>query len=329
MTNMSGPVRLSGTAGAGSGVRVNVRFLAYWSSDRFMEPLLSHSRAASQSRVSYGLSRHRALLGEVVFQGRARRSRTDTGLLRLDCAPYRPHEKPKNTMRFALISLTLVAGCAASQAPVSTSPATEFPAVGIVDVQSIVPDVALDIRYAGTNNFVGQRVDGYDAPKCYLHQAAAEALGRVQRELQGDGLRLKIFDCYRPVRAVKHFVRWAEDTGDRRTQASFYPSLDKSQLLGEYIAPVSGHSRASTIDLTLARCDASGCQELDMGTPFDFFDERAHTDYPGVTETQRRNRDRLRTAMTQAGFENYTAEWWHYTLKPEPTPAVQYDIVVR
>lgn len=232
-------------------------------------------------------------------------------------------------MRSALFVLSLLAGCAESQAQVSLSPATEFAAVGIVDVSSTIPGVALDMRYAGTNNFVGSRVEGYDAPKCYLHKAAAEALGRVERELRADGLRLKIFDCYRPVRAVKHFVRWAEDLSDRRTQATYYPKLDKSQLLGVYIAPVSGHSRAATIDLTFMKCDAADCREVDMGTPFDFFDERAHTDFAGVTDAQRSNRDRLRAAMTRAGFENYTLEWWHYTFKPEPTPAVQYDIVVN
>lgn len=232
-------------------------------------------------------------------------------------------------MRFALITLTFLAGCGASQSEVSVSPATEFAAVDILDVQSLVSDIALDMRYASTNNFVGARVDGYEAAKCYLHERAAEALRRVELGLREEGLRLKIFDCYRPVRAVKHFVRWAEDVGERRTQAAYYPNLDKSQLLGEYIAPVSGHSRAATIDLTLMRCDARGCKEVDMGTPFDFFDERAHTDFPGVTEEQRRHRDRLREAMTRAGFENYAAEWWHYTFKPEPTPDVMYDIVVR
>ncbi len=232
-------------------------------------------------------------------------------------------------MRLPLIALSLLAGCGASQAQVALSPATEFAAVGIVDVATLVPSAVLDIRYAGTNNFVGARVQGYEAPKCYLHEAAAAALREAARELLADGLRLKIFDCYRPVRAVKHFVRWAEDTRDRKTQAAFYPSLDKSQLLGEYIAPVSGHSRAATIDLTLAMCDTAGCQELDMGTPFDFFDARVHTDFPGVTPAQRRNRDRLRAAMTRAGFENYAAEWWHYTFKPEPTPTLQYDIVVK
>ena len=210
------------------------------------------------------------------------------------------------------------------------SAATSFSEVGIVDVRTVIPDVTLDIRYAGTHNFVGTKVEGYDAPKCMLLKPVAEALGRVESALRAQGYRLKIFDCYRPVRAVQHFVRWAEDPSAQSTKAEFYPGLDKTALLGEYIAPVSGHSRAATLDLTLMSCDSTPqCAELDMGTPFDFFDVRANTDHPGLPESQRHNRDRLREAMRGEGFENYPAEWWHFTFKPEPTPTVSYDIPVR
>jgi D-alanyl-D-alanine dipeptidase len=234
-------------------------------------------------------------------------------------------------VRFILGCFPLIASCATPQAQVSLSPATAFAEVGIVDVAQVVPGLMLDIRYAGTHNFVGEAIDGYGSHKCFLHEQAAAALRRVEIALRSDRLRLKVFDCYRPVRAVQHFVRWAGDLGDQSTKAEFYPNLDKRALLGEYIAPVSGHSRAATLDLTLMSCDSSGarCAELDMGTPFDFFDVRAHTDHPRLPDAQRANRDRLRNAMRREGFENYPAEWWHYTFKPEPSPQLMFDIPVR
>jgi D-alanyl-D-alanine dipeptidase len=147
--------------------------------------------------------------------------------------------------------------------------------------------------------------------------------------LRRENLRLKIFDCYRPARAVRHFVEWAADLEDQGRKTAFYPDVDKSELLGVYIAPVSGHSRGATLDLTLARCDSQGCEELDMGTPYDFFDERAHTDNPGIDPQQRANRERLRSIMGAEGFSNYELEWWHYTLTPEPDPGTAYDAPVR
>jgi D-alanyl-D-alanine dipeptidase len=226
----------------------------------------------------------------------------------------------------AIVSVVLTTP---ANAAVETSDAGTFGDADLVDVRALVPDIALEIRYAGTRNFVGTRIDGYEAEKCFLKSQAAQALQRVEASLRSQGLRLKIFDCYRPVRAVQHFVRCAEDIEDQRTKRAYYPKLDKSQLLGEYIAPVSGHGRGATVDLTLMKCDANGCAELDMGTPFDFFDERAHTDHAAITREQRDNRQALRKAMEREGFENYSAEWWHYTFKPEPTPNLQYDLVVR
>ncbi len=141
---------------------------------------------------------------------------------------------------------------------------------------------------------------------------------------------VRVFDCYRPVRAVAHFVRWANDPADQRSKAAHYPDLDKSKLLGDYIAPVSGHSRGATVDLTVLRCDArdADCEPLDMGTGFDFFGARAHTDTPEVDAGQRANRHLLRDAMEAQGFRNYAMEWWHYTLRPEPTPDTLYDVPV-
>jgi D-alanyl-D-alanine dipeptidase len=225
----------------------------------------------------------------------------------------------------------LLAACtsAPSADPPRISPATTPETAGLVDIAELVPDIDLDIRYTGARNFTGERVDGYEAPRCYLLRPAAEALARVERGMRAQGYRLRIFDCYRPMRAVRHFVRWAADTQDQRTKAEYYPNIDKSRLIPGYISDRSGHSRGATLDLTLLHCAGDGCTPLDMGTPFDFFDPRANTDYPGITDEQRRNRDRLRDAMSVEGFANYAMEWWHYTLKPEPSPDVFFDVPVR
>lgn len=198
----------------------------------------------------------------------------------------------------------------------------------LVEVREIEPSIRADIRYAGSNNFVGARVDGYGAARCLLSRPAAEALAGVQHELEAEGLGLLVYDCYRPQRAVDHFVGWAEDTADVRTKAAFYPNVDKSRLFDEgYIAERSGHSRGSTVDLTLVRYDAP--EPVDMGTPYDFFDPRSHTESPELTEQQLANRLRLRDVMEAHGFRNYTAEWWHYSLRDEPYPDSYFDIPIR
>ncbi len=203
-------------------------------------------------------------------------------------------------------------------------------AAGMVSIQALVPDIGLEMRYASDENFVGKRVRGYEAARCYLLKPTAEALQRVELSLREQSMRLKIFDCYRPVRAVQNFVEWASDLNEQETKSRYYPNLEKSELLGDYIAPTSGHSRGATVDLTLMRCDVDGkCASLDMGTDFDFFDVLAHTDSPDVTPQQREYRQRLRTAMTKEGFQNYPMEWWHYTLQPEPSKDVAYDFPVR
>ncbi len=211
------------------------------------------------------------------------------------------------------------------------SPATTPAQAGLVDIRRLAPDIAEDIKYAGSDNFVGTPVDGYLAPKCLLLQPAADALARVERDLRAQHQRLELFDCYRPARAVQHFVRWAGDLADQRTKATHYPTLDKSKLLGDYIAPVSGHSRGATVDLTLMQCDAADthCAPLDMGTDFDYFGTLANTDSPDATATQHANRERLKHAMEREGFRNYAMEWWHYTLSPEPTPDLIYDVPVQ
>lgn len=203
----------------------------------------------------------------------------------------------------------------------------------MLDVRALVPDLAQEIRYASADNFVGRPVEGYGAARCYLLRPVAQALQRVERTLRAQGLRLKVFDCYRPARAVGDFVVWAGDLSDQSTKAAYYPRLDKRALLGDYISPTSGHSRGATLDLTLMRCasasDPGSCTPLDMGTPFDYFDVSAHTDWPGASPAQREHRQRLVAAMAGEGFVNYPLEWWHYTYKPEPTPDTAYDFPIR
>jgi len=230
------------------------------------------------------------------------------------------------------LAFTRVGDCgSADPSTVATSPARTAAQAGLVDVHSLAPNIEEDMKYAGSDNFVGRRVEGYLAPKCLLLKPAAQALARVEREVEKQHMRLRIFDCYRPVRAVQDFVRWAHDLSDQRTKAQHYPDIDKSKLLGDYIASTSGHSRGATVDLTLMQCDARdvGCKPLDMGTGFDYFGEFAHTDSARASPAQHANRLRLEAAMEREGFRNYPLEWWHYTLAPEPTPAVQYDVPVQ
>ena len=217
-----------------------------------------------------------------------------------------------------------LAACLAAALPASAAPASE----PFVDARALVPGLVVDMRYAGERNFVGRRIAGYEAPRCLLTRAAAEAVSRAQGALAPRGYGLKVFDCYRPARAVADFVAWARDAGDTRTKAAFYPRVDKRDLfrLG-YIAAVSSHARGSTVDLTLVRL--SDGAEVDMGTPFDFFDP---TSAPGsrlVTAGQRADRARLRAALVQAGFLPYAGEWWHFTLAREPYPRTSFDHPVR
>lgn len=199
---------------------------------------------------------------------------------------------------------------------------------GFVDIRWLIPDAVLDIRYFGTNNFVGRPIDGYEAPVCILTLEAALALQRVQKSLEPFGLGIKIFDCYRPQRAVDHFVRWAADPDDTLRKADFYPEVDKSRLfeLG-YIAERSGHTRGSTVDLTLI--DKATGEELDMGSPFDFFGPISWPHNMALTGQQRANRALLRSVMVAHGFKPYEWEWWHFTLVDEPYPDTYFDFPVR
>jgi D-alanyl-D-alanine dipeptidase len=200
----------------------------------------------------------------------------------------------------------------------------------LVPLADCAPSVIQELRYAGDNNFTGRPVDGYAAPVCLLTPPAARALARVQTEVRSYGLGLKVFDCYRPQRAVNHFVRWAEDIDDQATKSRFYPGVDKTQLFAQgYIAARSSHSRGSTVDITLVSLTPDSITELDMGTPFDFFDPLAHTATAAVPPEGRHNRLLLKSVMEKYGFKNYEKEWWHYTLRDEPWPERYFDFPVE
>ena len=181
----------------------------------------------------------------------------------------------------------------------------------------VVPDAVLEIRYYSTYNFVGDRIDGYEEPLAFATKEAAAALKEVSDDLIARGYRLKIFDAYRPQKAVSHFMRWAKDVDDTRMKEYFYPELDKSVLFEQkYILEHSGHSRGSTFDLTLF--DMKTEKEVDMGGTFDYFGELSHPDYKGITDQQYKNRMILREAMLAHGFDPLAEEWWHFTLADEP-----------
>lgn len=221
--------------------------------------------------------------------------------------------------------------------------------LGFVRVADVVPDALFDIRYNSAGNFVGARIDGYDAPVALLTVAAAEALKTVADEVSSAGYRLKIFDAYRPARAVAHFMRWAKDPADTRMKGLFYPQLDKEEIIPHgYIAEKSGHSRGSTVDLTLSHRDTG--VEVDMGGSFDWFGPESHPGWCGdpesgkytgkvpddapngarpIDDAQFRNRMFLRAAMLRHGFRPITTEWWHFTLIEEPYAEEYFDFPVK
>ena len=197
-----------------------------------------------------------------------------------------------------------------------------------VDVTTVAPGILVEARYATAHNFVGQVINGYEKPICYLTRQAAAALAQVVADLEPRGLTIKVYDCYRPERAVAHFARWARNLRDEKMKAEFYPHVDKSTLFADgYIASRSGHSRGSTTDLTLAR--RSDGQALDMGTPFDFFSPKSWPSDKSVSAEAQANRALLAQAMRKRGFYPYDKEWWHFTLRHEPYPQTYFDFVVR
>jgi D-alanyl-D-alanine dipeptidase len=232
--------------------------------------------------------------------------------------------------RFVVLSAAVTAQAAVAAVPSASATPSQVPghAEESVDVPDFVslarvaPDIRLDVRYFGTDNFVGTRLDGYEAPVCLLSRPAAEALKRAQATLAAFNLRLVVFDCYRPQQTVDHFVRWAKDLDDTRTKAAYYPHVPKEELFARgYIAERSGHSRGSTVDVSI--------DGLDMGTPFDFFDDSSHARNAEQPAQVRANRALLAQAMEGAGFRGIAEEWWHFTLNNEPWPDRYFNIPVR
>lgn len=223
----------------------------------------------------------------------------------------------------ALLAMMLFVTPASAQK--STSP--DDPS-GFVVLADVAPDIIQEIRYYSTYNFVGDRIDGYEQPCALMTIEAAQALKAVSDDVMKMGYRLKIYDAYRPQMAVSHFVRWAEDINDTRMKSYFYPEVDKTRLFAEgYIAAKSGHSRGSTVDLTLF--DMRTGKEVDMGGTFDYFGMLSHPDYKGnLTKEQLKNRRILRDAMLRHGFKPLEEEWWHFTLKNEPYPDTYFTFTV-
>jgi len=223
---------------------------------------------------------------------------------------------------------------------------------GFVYLREVAPAIAQDMRYYGSHNFIGRPIDGYQAPECILTREAAAAVKAVHEDLAAAGLRVKVFDCYRPTRAVAQFVRWSRDLEDQRMKAEFYPNIAKTDFfrLG-YVAERSGHSRGSTVDLTLEPAAAPPSQvgaraegpavactapfaerfpdsPLDFGTGFDCMDPLSHPNSPAVPSEARRNRALLAQAMERHGFRGLPEEWWHFTFKAEPFPDTWFDFPV-
>lgn len=252
-----------------------------------------------------------------------------------------------------LKTLTVGLGIVALAGAVGVAPAAAEPPPlappDFVSLANVDPSIGMDIQYATAHNFTGDPVDGYLAPMCILTRPAAEALQRAQVAVSEQGYSLKVYDCYRPQRAVNDFVAWADNPVDQRMKAEFYPRLDKTQLFPDgYIAEKSGHSRGDTVDLTLTRnsdqplpvpgpalvdCAAPASERfpdnsIDMGTGYDCFDTLAHTLDPRIQGEQLKNRLMLKDVLEEQGFENYENEWWHFTYKPETFPETYFDFPV-
>ncbi len=196
-----------------------------------------------------------------------------------------------------------------------------------INLQDLIPDLVVDLKYATSDNFVGAPIEGYAANMAWLTPPAAQALHSVQRDLKSAGLGLKVFDAYRPQRAVNQFLRWAQGTTAPKLAAEYYPGLKAEELFTQgYLLARSSHSRGSTVDLTLVSLDQS--TELDMGSQFDFFGTRSWIDSTEVSPQARANRLLLREVMERHGFVPFHHEWWHFTLADEPYPDTYFDIPI-
>ncbi|PIA82249.1 peptidase M15 [Gaetbulibacter sp. 4G1] len=199
---------------------------------------------------------------------------------------------------------------------------------GFTYVEDVIPDLDVELRYNTSNNFVGKTIDGYHSNKLILTKQTAQALKLVHEDLQNLNLCLKVYDGYRPQQAVNHFVRWAKVLNDTINKSVFYPNVKKRNLFNEgYIASKSGHSRGSTVDLTII--DGNTGKPIDMGSAYDFFGQESWVNFDAITKKQRENRQLLQIVMLKHGFRNYPKEWWHFTLRNEPFPNTYFDFLIE
>ncbi|MGC1204968.1 MAG: M15 family metallopeptidase [Flavobacteriaceae bacterium] len=199
---------------------------------------------------------------------------------------------------------------------------------GFVYVKDVIPDLETELRYLGSNNFVGKPINGYKSNKLILTKQTANALKLVHEELQNINLCIKVYDGYRPQQAVNHFMKWARNLNDTINKHTFYPNIDKQNLFNEgYIATKSGHSRGSTLDLTIV--DGNTGIPIDMGSIYDFFGEESWVNHQNITDKQKANRQLLQSVMLKHGFRNYPKEWWHFTLRWEPFPDTYFDFPIE
>jgi D-alanyl-D-alanine dipeptidase len=209
----------------------------------------------------------------------------------------------------------------------STTHAQDVPD-NFIYLTEVIPYVEFDLRYYSDENFIGQPVPGYQSNVLIVTLQAAMALKNVQQDLSYSNFALKIFDAYRPQQAVDYFVRWANDPDDIRMKEFYYPNVEKDELIPKgFIAEKSSHSRGSTVDATIISLEDG--RELDMGTPFDLFDQKSWPSDTTVTVQQRANRQLLRTVMSKYGFIGLEEEWWHFTLRDEPYPETYFDFPVK
>ncbi|MEU8571110.1 M15 family metallopeptidase [Streptomyces pathocidini] len=259
---------------------------------------------------------------------------------------------PRLAASLRALALSVAALVAATAAPPAAAASSEPTAPeGFVALRDVDPTILQEMRYFTPHNFVGEPIDGYRQPMCILTAPAAKALHKAQVSLLRRGYSLKVYDCYRPQRAVDHFVRWAKDLDDQAMKGEFYPQVDKTRLFEDgYIAEKSGHSRGSTVDLTIVKVPARPTHpyvpgqplvecyapkeerfpdnSVDMGTGFDCFDTLSHTLDPRVQGKQRANRLLLKGTLERLGFTNLPEEWWHFTYKPELYPDTYFDFPV-
>lgn len=232
----------------------------------------------------------------------------------------------------------------------SISPVIHALPKGFVYLQDVAPDIIQDMRYATSENFIGNPVPGYKSGKCIVTKEAAEQLKKAEQVIKTKGYTLKVYDCYRPKKAVDYFYKWSQKPDDQRQKATYYPRELKNELFKRnYIALSSGHTRGSTVDITLVQLNTpknktykhhlTRCfdrsphylndNSIDMGTRFDCLDKTANIHYANLSKTQKANRALLKQLMLNHGFKPYFNEWWHYTLKSEPYPRTYFNFAVQ